>query len=204
MTLCIAAQCVRSEADQSQLIALCADRKVVQGNTSAETGSKVKWPVPGHWMAMLAGNVSHSTELIEIYRHCLIEGGIPAESNILEKLRIGLSTYQHRRAEQHVKCRIAMPYEYFLENGKSNLPEGLFFEMQDWIANPPDEERFDLIVAGFTESRSRIFSVSSSDGVSEETDDYLCRTAFLCKARHTVGSAVNHRSTFYLSSPDRR
>lgn len=155
LTLCIAAE-TWVENNDSPCLVLCADRQIETPTSTAETALKIIGMGNG-WHGMYSGDVASAMESIAIISERLQSSRDASRLQSLKIVRAGVADYRKRVANAQVSNRLAISYDEFLKNGRKKLPSDVFRSVLQEIQE--SQLGFQLILAGFAESRTRIFVV---------------------------------------------
>lgn len=187
MTVCIAAVC---RTDAGPRVVLCTDQKAGSALGSAETALKQR-TLGRNWISLTAGSESGIEALISVYRAQLNKMGQPNRQNIDEVIRAPISQRKRQLAEEYVQAKLAVSYEYFLDQGREKLPPDMFNDIIRSIASLNLDA--DFVIAGFISGFPDIYSVNSK-GMVCATDEfavageggYLASAALLRRGQNNI------------------
>jgi len=161
VTLCIAAE--TWDTDNTPCYVLCADRQIESATSKAEIGLKIV-AIGRGWHSMYAGDVDRAGELIFIIGKDLQECATLDRDHVPEVLRNSVRQLKERLANSLLNSRLAISYDRFLQTGKKELPPTVFREILQEVQEL--EIGCELIVAGFLDSRTRLFHIDRYGAVS--------------------------------------
>ncbi len=171
MTLCIAALCdlkAREKTAIDDVVVGCFDWRIETGTSSAQTAFKFS-KLNKRWAVMMAGPLAQARELSNMYKAFLnSEGDSITNVNVLEKLREPSIRFRQSLASAYTQSTVAMPYDAFLRDGKTQLPEDLFRQISYDIAQQKLEA--ELILIGLLGRHFRIFECFA--GEVHEAEDF--------------------------------
>jgi len=110
VTLCIAATC---EYKGQPRIVFCSDRKIVQGDTSSETGDKLSWFIP-RWPILFAGTIARADELIDVYRTELKQAKF-RKSTIFDEFKKPPWVYKEKLLDERSRKLTGLSYKDLLQ-----------------------------------------------------------------------------------------
>jgi 20S proteasome alpha/beta subunit len=162
MTICIAALCY-DQAESELKIVLCADKRVENDISGAETGHKVT-PFKKGWWTLYSGVGVDAKELTWFYHSYLKDRTLDADvDQTLEILQEATNTFMVRQTDKLVRSLCKMSYHEFLDIGAQKLPHDIFekvaYDIQRLKLN------FSLVIGGFIQNSPELFVVEEEGRV---------------------------------------
>jgi 20S proteasome alpha/beta subunit len=200
MTLCVAAAC--HDRGKPRIV-IASDWRIETTLSSGEIQEKLYW-ITDSWPVLIAGTVSRAIELKDTYRQhfgvLLAAKAVITPDNVIDVVKAPLLAFKHKLANEYIAARLGMTYEYFLQNGKAQLPSDTFDTLT------ADIVRIDfgcnLLICTFLENEPFIFLVDSQGGVQSRehfaaigSGSDIAESVFFQRdheARLSVGQGVYH------------
>jgi 20S proteasome alpha/beta subunit len=156
MTLCIAALCT---GEKGSCVVFASDKRIETNISGGDIGLKIR-TLPNGWMALAAGPVAQSDELLDLYDAYLLDQEITSDTAI-EQLRIPARTLRKRLADSLTYRRVAMSHKNFLEHQKGGLTHDPYNQLAYEISQQQIES--ELILVGIIRDRFRLFLCRDGD-----------------------------------------
>jgi hypothetical protein len=154
MTLCIAAHCL--DGDESKIV-VCSDLLVTTQTASSNTQIKFNKFDSVNFGYAFAGHVPEATELVSLYESA-VKTLLPGDTSedLHEKLREPINLRKSRMIQFHVRKRLGMTYQEFIERGEL-IDTTLRADITRYINETNIEE--ELIIFGYHGKSPVIFKM---------------------------------------------
>lgn len=162
MTLCVAAV---AGSPNTPRIVVASDWRVETAIAGAQIQQKLALIANESWVALFsADDVGRAYELTTLCSHHFANAEQINSQNVSAVVKGAVLIQKRSMIEEYVNKRLGIPYEYFLTNGKTQLPKIVFEQMIRDIARM--KLQCSLILCTFIGRQPIVFEVGSDGSVT--------------------------------------
>jgi Proteasome subunit len=168
MTVCMAGICMDERLPR---FILCSDQRIETEQAGGDVCLKLDHAGDG-WFALIAGNTARARDLVAVCRRSVMD-----RTHLMDSAEFvsEISECAHKQkrvlANDYVQSQLAMSYEYFLEHGRSRLPDRHFDEITAGVRSI--DLGCDVILAGFIDRNPFLFTIDRTGSVYRE-ESFAC------------------------------
>ncbi len=162
MTLCVAAV---AGLPRTPAIVVASDWRIETSIAGAQIQNKLALIAKDRWAVLMsADDIARAHELIELCsRHFLEQASQTTAQNVSAVVKQAVAIQRRSMIEERVNRALGIPYDYFLANGKAQLPETVFEQLVTDITRMPLE--CSLLLCTFIGGQPIVFEVDSDGSV---------------------------------------